>query len=205
MDENKDGLLKQIADHLIVNSSFLPNLGLYHGRMGIVLFFVNYARYTDNYLYQEYAEYLLDDILEDLHSDIALDFENGLSGIGWGILYLLKAHFMEGDPDEVLSDIDRKIMEVSLSRVTDRSVERGLGGYLYYLLERLSVASERSILDVSYKMELQEVLSVVQLKELFDLQSLIRQNTVCSIVNIARDLLGIQDGYAGYGFKLMQV
>lgn len=205
MVENKDILLRQIADHLVVNSSFLTNLGLFHGKMGIVLFFVHYARYTDNAIYEEYAGDLLDEIFEDIHAGITLDFENGLSGIGWGLLYLLKNHFMEGDLDEVLLDIDQKMMEINLSRVVDPSVERGLGGYLSYLLERLSVASEHSLFDKGYKDELQKVLSSVQFGEPFDLNSLIDRNKVSSITDITKVSLGICEGYAGLGFKLMRV
>ena len=39
MKEEDKILLQQIANHLIVNSSFLDDLGLYHGKMGLVLFF----------------------------------------------------------------------------------------------------------------------------------------------------------------------
>lgn len=205
MDEDKNIQLRSISDHLIVHSSGLNNLGLYHGKMGIVLFFAHYARYTDNLVYQEYAGDLLDEIFEDIHAGITLDFENGLSGIGWGLLYLLKNHFIEGDPDDVLFDIDQRMMEINLSRVVDKSVERGLGGYLSYLLERLSVVSRHSLFDRDYKVELQKVLSFVQLGEPFDLNSLIRKNTVCQITDIAKGSLGICEGYAGLGFKWMQV
>lgn len=205
MDENKDILLEQIAAHLIVNSSFLTNLGLYHGKMGIVLFFVHYARYADNVLYEEYAGDLLDEIFEDIHAGFALDFENGLSGIGWGILYLLKNEFMEGDPDEVLSDIDQKIREVNLFHIANKSIERGLGGYLCYLSERVSVITERSLLGMDYKKEIQGVLSDIRLNKPFDLDSLIRQNMIGSFEEIEKNSLGVHDGYAGYGFKLMQI
>lgn len=205
METEKDIQLRQIADHLIINSSFLKNLGLFHGKMGIVLFFMHYARYTGNAIYEEYAGDLLDEIFEDIHAGITLDFENGLSGIGWGLLYLLKNHFVEGDSDEVLFDIDQRMMEINLSRVVDKSVERGLGGYLYYLLERLSVVSEHSLFDRDYRRELQKVMSSMLANELFDLDSLIARNGWCSIVDITKDSLGICEGYAGMGFKLMQV
>lgn len=205
MDEDKNIQLRYIADHLIVHSGGLSNLGLYHGKMGIVLFFVHYARYTNNPIYQECAENLLDEIFEDIHAGITLDFENGLSGIGWGLLYLLKNQYVEGDPDEVLSDLDQRMMEINLSRVADKSVERGLGGYLYYLKERLSVASEHSLFDKDYKAELQRVMSLMQSSELFDLHSIIARNDSCSIMDITKDSLGICEGYAGLGFKWMQI
>ena len=189
----------------MINAGFLSDLGLFHGKMGIVLFFVHYARYTGNAIYEEYAGDLLDEIFEDIYAGFTLDFENGLSGIGWGLLYLLKNHFVEGDPDEVLFDIDQRMMEINLSRVVDRSVERGLGGYLYYLSERLSVGSKPGLFDMGYREDFRKVVSSMQLEEPFRLSSLIRRNTAFSVTDVAKNSLGVSDGYAGVGFKLMQV
>lgn len=203
MEDSKDILLQQIANHLILNSSSLTDLGLFHGKMGVVLFFFHYANYTNNIYYQEYAGVLLDEIFEDIHAGITLDFENGLSGIGWSLLYLLKNHFVEGDPDEVLADIDQKMIAVNLMRVSEFSLERGLEGFLCYLQERLSIKSECSLFDVEYVKDFQKAISSSLLKRGFDLSYLIKQNTITSIANLPKDLLGICDGYAGYGFKLM--
>lgn len=41
---DKDQILTRIANHLIINTSFMTDLGLYHGKMGIVLFFAHYAQ-----------------------------------------------------------------------------------------------------------------------------------------------------------------
>ena len=38
--------------------------GLYNGKMGMVIFFFHYARYTGNSLYQDFAEEFLNEILE---------------------------------------------------------------------------------------------------------------------------------------------
>jgi hypothetical protein len=46
-----DELLLRIARHLIMHASFLTDLGLFHGKMGIVLFLpimpsIQYRKYT---------------------------------------------------------------------------------------------------------------------------------------------------------------
>lgn len=142
MDKDKNTILQQIANHLIINSSFLTDLSLYHGKMGIVLFFYNYARYTQNSIYEEFAGELLDEIFEEIHDYIGVDFENGLSGIGWGILYLFQNQYADGNPDDILEEIDRKIMEVNLLKVRDCSLERGLAGLSTYLSYRFSLQKE---------------------------------------------------------------
>jgi hypothetical protein len=135
---DKDNLLERIANHLIMNASFLPDLGLYHGKMGIVIFFAHYARYTGETLYDDFAGELLDEIYEEIHDKISIYFESGLCGIGWGIEYLLENDFIEGDSDDILSEIDMKIMERDLRRIKDLSFRTGLEGVSCYILKRIN-------------------------------------------------------------------
>jgi len=116
----------------------LTDLGLYHGKMGIILFFVHYARYTGEDIYDKFAGELLDEIFHEIHDEIPINFESGLCGIGWGIEYLLKNRFMEGNPNEILTDIDQKIMEKDIKRIKDESLKTGLQGIFYYVKKRLN-------------------------------------------------------------------
>ena len=126
-------LLERIARHLIMHASYASDLGLYHGKTGIVLFFAHYARYTGNRLHDEFTGELLDKVYEEIHTNLPVNFESGLCGIGWGIAYLLQNGFMDGDSDEILSEIDDRVMERDLRRITDRSVRTGLEGISLYM------------------------------------------------------------------------
>ena len=203
MDKNKNIILQQIANHLIINSSFLTDLSLYHGKMGSVLFFCNYARYTGNSVYEEFAGELLDELFSEIHDGIGVDFENGLSGIGWGILYLLKNNFIVGSPDDILEDIDAKMLEVNLLRVRDLSLERGIAGIVTYLTNRLSVQYEKSCFYADFISDLQKLVVDERLNIGFDLCSFVSLCTYSSIKGITRKSFGLYEGYAGYGFKLM--
>ena len=90
-----DVLLEKIANHYLFYGSFHSDLGLYNGKMGMVIFFFHYARYTGNSLYEDFAEEFLNEILENLHTETPISFKRGLAGIGWGMLYLIKQGFME--------------------------------------------------------------------------------------------------------------
>lgn len=138
MKKEKDViLLERIANHLVINSSFLSNLGLFHGKMGIVIFFYHYSRYLNNPIYEEFAGELLDEIFEEIHDKLPIDFENGYLGIGWGIEYLAYLKFIDGNTNEILEDIDTKIMERDIRRISDKSLETGLEGLFHYVLFRL--------------------------------------------------------------------
>lgn len=133
----KNIFLENIVNRLILNTSFINNLGLYHGKMGIVLFFAHYAQYTHNPIYEKFAWELMEEIYEDIPVDSPLNLENGLCGIGWGILYLLQNNLMEGEADEILSELDKKIMEWDVTRINDHSIQTGLSGIYIYIQERL--------------------------------------------------------------------
>ena len=139
-----NAFLERISRHMIMHASFLPNIGLYHGKMGIVLFFAHYARYTGNTLYEDFAGEILEEVYEGIHRNLPANFEYGLCGIGWGIEYLLQNGFMEGDADEMLAEIDAYVMERDLRRITDHSIRTGLEGILYYINKRINSPSRKT-------------------------------------------------------------
>ena len=100
MNTEKDILLRRIANHLILHSIDIEDIGLFHGKMGVVLFFAHYARYTDSAIYDDFAGELLEEICENIPETLPINLETGLCGIGWGIEYLIQNGFMEGDSNE---------------------------------------------------------------------------------------------------------
>lgn len=134
---NNNEYLYRIARHLIVNSSYTDKLGLYDGKMGIVIFFAHFARYIQKKIYDDYAGKLLDEVYAEIHTETPINFRNGLCGIGWGMEYLLQNNFLEGNSNEVLAGIDEKIMERDPLRICDNSFETGAAGILFYIVTRL--------------------------------------------------------------------
>lgn len=100
--------LLKIANLLYINMQYVTDNSLLKGKMGLILFFYEYGRFAGNTMYSDVADIMLDDIIESLSSN-----ENeALAGIGWGIQYLINNKFVEGDPDEVLSEIDDRMMQI---------------------------------------------------------------------------------------------
>ena len=52
-------------------------------------------------------------------------------------LYHYSRKFIEGDTNEILYDIDKKIMEYDVCRMVDTTFEKGVEGLFWYLLSRL--------------------------------------------------------------------
>ncbi len=158
----KQLLLQRIVNHLTINGD-LDDLGLFHGKIGIVIFFFHYARYANNPIYEEFAEGLLDGIIEKIHDWLPIDFENGYLGIGWGIEYLARQKFIDENTNDILEEIDEKIMERDVRRISDLSLNTGLEGVLHYVLARLHNNKEtKSLFDKHYLSDLLAVANNLQ-------------------------------------------
>jgi lantibiotic modifying enzyme len=181
----------------------MKDLGLYHGKTGVVLFFSHYARYIGEPLYNEFAGELLEEIIQALHTDLSIDFESGICGIGWGVNYLIQNNFMEGDINEILFEIDQKIMERDIRHTTDMSCTCGLAGISYYVHSRISSFKENQehyIFNKSYLKEWKTIANSIDFPD--------NQHILFSIVNPLpkeEDLLmwnlGLYKGCAGVGLK----
>jgi hypothetical protein len=129
-----DDRLRRIANVLLLNASYIDNLGLLNGKMGIAIFFYNYSRCTENKIFEDYAGELIDEIYEEINTNTPVNFENGLTGIGWGIEYLVKNKFVQADADEALSEIDNAVYRIRLQSPILISSGKDLFGYgLYYV------------------------------------------------------------------------
>ncbi len=116
------------------------NIGLFTGKAGccLALYIIN-SKIKDAQL-ERIADTLLEEIIEaaSLCKDLSLD--RGLTGIGFVINFLISNGYVEGDLDEMLSDIDALLYK----NLKDENIQHstnftsGLVGYLVYLVERLS-------------------------------------------------------------------
>jgi len=129
---------QKIINNLLLNASFIDNIGLMHGKMGISIFFFHLARQTKNQIYEDYAGELIDEIYEEITANTPVDFENGLAGIGWGIEYLVQNKFIEADTDEVLEEFDNRIFkELIYNTPKEIGLLNGLIGIGAYFLKRI--------------------------------------------------------------------
>ncbi len=127
---------QRITNTLLLNASFIDNIGLMHGKMGISIYFFHLARETQNRIYKDYAEDLIDEIYEEINTTTPFDFEDGLAGIGWGIEYLAQNGFIDADTDEVLETIDSQLC-LSKEQFKGPGLLNGITGLGVYYLSRI--------------------------------------------------------------------
>lgn len=203
LNQQEDNILNRIAYHLLLSSHLINEPGLFYGKMGVVIFFAHYYQYTNERMYIDFAGELLDEIFEEIDENTPICFDKGLCGIGWGVEYLLQNKFMKGDSNEILNDIDNKVMELDPIKIINKSVKTGLEGILYYINIRLMSPCEKNnsiFFDPNYlkkKEQVDEKFTVPDKKEiLLNIPQFIPKGT-----NFLEWNLGLYNGCAGYGIK----
>lgn len=205
---------QKIVHHLILQNSFVKDLGLLHGKMGIALFFFEYGKYTGCDVYTDIGEELLDDIWKQIHTELSFHFDSGLSGIGWGIEYLLQNRFIEGNSNEVCEEIDRIVMQTDLRRLDDPNLDTGLEGIYYYVSARMQGAFfQKSLLpfDKYYREDLAFMNPLFKMEDLtvFYDRYPVSVYSFLNSIPITEDSytsasLGLKEGLAGFLLKQIQ-
>lgn len=222
----EEQLLNRIARILILHGSFNKNLGIIHGKMGIIIFFYHLSRHTGKKLYEDFAGEMIDEIYREIHDHYPSNFENGLSGIAWGMEYLIQNQFVEADSNEVLEDLDKMIFEWDVRKVSDFSLETGLGGIVHYVIARCIGKSKEDVIipedyisDLIISLEKNKsdqhddvilLLNKIRNEELINIKDSLLINLISKVkfnkkkIFIDTRPLGIgNNGYAGIGLNLI--
>jgi hypothetical protein len=65
-NEQRKAYLQRISNILMINGWFLDDSGLFSGEMGIALFFLNYASFKKNAVYQDYAFEMIEKVQDKI-------------------------------------------------------------------------------------------------------------------------------------------
>ena len=209
---------------IVLHANDVPARGLFDGQMGIVLVLSEYVRARKVRPLKTAINFLLDQVLDNLSTEMPLDFANGLTGVGWGVEYLLQNRFQRGSGADICAAIDQKLMQQNILRQTDLSLEKGLEGWLHYIIAHIQGAQRdgRQVFDMAYLQDCQVVCNRLigqdiapslealcqafvaltngrQVSYEFNLSSFINPS-----VKRHTALLGLHNGMAGQLFTLIQ-
>jgi hypothetical protein len=198
--------------------------------MGIALFFYHYSRRTNNTVYSDFADDLLDDIWETAYNNLPVCFASGLTGIVWGIEYLLQNNFVAGNSNEICGELDNRIISFDVRRLRCEFIKNELDGLLHYILIRIKgCISQQSELpfDEMYQRDIFQTVDLLQkagktncvscnlINQLFDFVNKKQAVNYCPKLlpfigkikqpqkekEILSAPLGLMDGLAGYLYK----
>jgi len=131
-------MIEKVIQHLIIYSASLDNIDLMNGKMGIALFFYHLHTVTKNNNHLIFANALIEEIISKLNYKIPRTFFDGLVGISWGFDHIIRNKFVDFEDEDILSDIDKAILEINVSNLFDESFSTGIRGIAYYLVSRCS-------------------------------------------------------------------
>ncbi len=143
---------QRIVNALIVNSNMIEDLGILHGKMGIVLYFYIISRVRSNDIFSNIAGDLLDSVIESLHDGLPINFENGITGIAWAVEYLIQNKYVDAESDDVLEEIDIRINN-ELTHNMDKVISLVISIGYYYISRlhyRVSDKENMKVLDLKY-------------------------------------------------------
>ena len=101
-----DRYIREHVNLLVRYSSFIKDIGLIDGKVGISVFLHKYIQQNQDETICVYADELLEEVVTEITSTVPVSIEKGLAGIGIGILYLIKIGCISGDSDELLEELD---------------------------------------------------------------------------------------------------
>ena len=193
--------LRKIVDYLLLSSPYMHDIGLFHGKMGVVIALYLYsAKYRDE-LISDYAWDLLQHIYDNINSNMPIGWEYGLAGIGYGTTILYKHGLVNCDLNSILVDVDSKIMEHDPRRIKDMSIRSGVEGLMQYIALRKSTGEPFETFDAQYLTELYATASpIVSVYQDKSIMSILNAPTF-SIEEYTEKPLGIDGGSAYYILK----
>lgn len=158
--------------------------------IGRIIALYTYSDYSGNDFYSGYANELLDQLLEN-NIDIvpSLGQEQSLCSLGCGLLYILRNGFAEGDEDEVLAELDRRLPALSMNWEDE---DCALYGWIHYLRLRIDVRQE-TYLTISNKQSLILFLDRLKGSEIIDddlLQDILKIDALGIFPERTKRLLG---------------
>lgn len=102
-------VIYQLVDYVLLNACSVNSTGLYNGKAGLSLCLFEMSRCLGDVYLEEQALNLLQEALVNRNQDIS--FENGSSGVGYVLIYLIRHKFIEADFYELFEEHLEKIIE----------------------------------------------------------------------------------------------
>lgn len=159
MNMNED--LRKIVDYQLLYSPYMRDIGLFHGKMGVVIALYMYSTKYHDELISEYAWDLFQQIYDGIYSNMSIGLEDGLAGIGYGTTILYKRGLVDCDLNSILVDVDSKIMEHDPRRMKDQSIRSGVRGLIQYINLRKSTGESLDTFDAQFLSELYAIAAPV--------------------------------------------
>lgn len=124
-----DKFLFDILSEKLKTESVNWHPGIQDGLTGRALLFYSMFQQSGNNSHKEFADDLLEQISNKVTCDLSLEFERGLTGIGWSIEYFAQQGFITNNTDYILEDFDMLFRKQLILRGSDPNILIEIGLY----------------------------------------------------------------------------
>lgn len=100
-----------ITNTILSNFRSINNIGLISGKMGVTIYLYEFSRMAKIKYIECVADNLIDEIYSSVNSTTPSNIYNGIAGVGIGLAYLIREHFLCGTTDEVFCEIDIRMFD----------------------------------------------------------------------------------------------
>lgn len=114
--------IRKLTDYVLLNAYSVNSTGFYNGKAGLSLCLFEVARMLNDEYIEDHAFELLQEALLSKNGDIG--FENGLSGIGYVLRYLIDNNFVNADFEELFGENKLNISN-SLKKLSEKQLKEG--------------------------------------------------------------------------------
>jgi len=191
---SQEKTIRKIANQLLQDAEKVTSGGLYNGKAGLSLSLFMASRFLQDESLEDVAYQLLKESLAVKTRDIS--FENGRSGTGYALLYLIENNYLEADFDEIFGEENEMIIKNLSSIEKMPLLLLHLRQTVYFLSKVNGIKKEDSRISkiIQKFFEGLELYLIIQFQDFTDIRYI---NRKADVLNIYKTYLKLID-YSGY-------
>jgi hypothetical protein len=182
-----------IDNYLFAQSLFIEEIGLMNGKMGIALYYFLLSDVYADQLYYEFASELLEGVYNSGKLAKDLTYDNGLPGIGIGMMYLMTHQHISAGEEEVFDEFDTVVHKfINLDPAPYRR-RKELVSCGYYLVQRLQYEQFSGRQEVQFFLSENLILLSDEIEKVLHELTPVRENleALCGIIIVQEKIFSI--------------
>lgn len=121
----------------ILLADFTKDFAIFDGNCGKLLVCMLWTKWQKSEFFEKLSCSLYEKIINHVTTFTGVNMSNGLLSLGWTIEFLNQNKLINCNTNEVLRDIDEKVLTLNCKRIKDTSLGSGVRGIIAYVYARI--------------------------------------------------------------------
>ena len=118
-------------------ADFTKDFAIFDGNCGKLLVCMLWTKWQKSEFFEKLSCSLYEKIINHVTTFTGVNMSNGLLSLGWTIEFLNQNKLINCNTNEVLRDIDEKVLTLNCKRIKDTSLGSGVRGIIAYVYARI--------------------------------------------------------------------